>query len=102
MENQRLDPDVERVAAQDYEVEVPPCERGAKDFPSPYRRGARGEVQKSDRSADASGASHRLPSPFQSKRKDVHSIKKRCCTFSPKAGWQHPRQGLRSDQGRAG
>ena len=76
MENQRLDPDVERVAAQDYEVEVPPCERGAKDFPSPIRRGARGEVQKSDRSADASGASHRLPSPFQSKRKDVHSIKK--------------------------
>ena len=28
----------------DHEVEVLPCERGAKDFSSPYRRGARGEV----------------------------------------------------------
>jgi len=50
MENKRLDPDAEFFEAQDYEVEVPPCERGAKDFPSPFGtcarkgRGARGEV----------------------------------------------------------
>ena len=43
-EKQRLNPDVEFIETWDYEEEVPPCERGAKDFPSPERRGARGEV----------------------------------------------------------
>jgi len=31
MENQRLSPNVEFIETWDYEVEVPPCERGAKD-----------------------------------------------------------------------
>jgi hypothetical protein len=39
-------------------VEVLPCERDAKNFPSPQ---GEGEVRKSDRSADASGAKSLAP-----------------------------------------
>ena len=60
MENKRLDPDAELFEAQDYEVEVPPCERGANPgLPGKNRIDQRMPLE----------PGHRLPSPFQSKRR---------------------------------
>ena len=58
-------------------MEVPPCERDANVILfSHWERLGEG---KSDRSADASGVRHTLPSPFQKKCRAT-SLKKRCCS----------------------
>ena len=44
MENKRLDPDVELFEAQDYEVEVPPCERGANPASLQLRKWLREKI----------------------------------------------------------
>ena len=66
-----------------YEVEVPSCE-GRANHPVPEELGW---VRKSGRSADASGACHRLLSPFRNKRRDAFLLP------PLKTGWQLPGQG---------